>query len=101
MMGLIRRSFVYLETENFTRLYKEIVKPHLEYTNSVWMPRRNKDIITLENVQRRTTKLVPGLQDLNYPDRLKILNLPNVVYRCLRGNMIEMFKMVSGHMMSK
>ena len=40
MMGLIRRSFVYLDTENFTRLYKAIVRPHLEYANSVWMPRR-------------------------------------------------------------
>ena len=71
MMGLIRRSYVYLDTENFTRLYKAIVRPHLVYANSVWMPRRKKDIITLENVQRRATKFVPGLRDLNYPDRLK------------------------------
>jgi len=67
MMGLIRRSFVYLDTENVTRLYKAIVRPHLEYANSVWMPRRKKDTITLGNVQRRATKLVPGLRDLNYP----------------------------------
>ena len=39
MMGLIRRSFVYLDTENFTRLYKAIVRPHLEYANSMWMRR--------------------------------------------------------------
>jgi len=95
MMGLIRRSFVYLDTENFTRLYKAIVRPHLEYANSVWMPRRKNDIITLGNVQRRATKLVPGLRDLNDPDRRKQLNLPTLVYRCLRGDMIEMFKMVS------
>ena len=69
MMGLIRRSFVYLDTENVTRLYKAIVRPHLEYANSVWMSRRKKDIIILENVQRRA-KLIPGLRDLNYPDRL-------------------------------
>jgi len=55
-----------------------------------------KDIITLEDVQRRATKLVPGLRDLNYPDRLTKLNLPTLVYRRLRGDMIEMFKMVTG-----
>ena len=40
--------------------------------------------------------MVPGLRDLNYPDRLKILNLPTLVYRRLRGDMIEMFKIMSG-----
>ena len=29
MMGLIRRSFVYMDTENFTRLCKVIVRPHI------------------------------------------------------------------------
>ena len=76
MVWLIRRSFVYLDTEKFIRLYKAIVGPHREYANSVWMPRR-KDLITLENVQRLATcKLAPGLQDLTFPDRLKKLNLP-------------------------
>jgi len=60
------------------------------------LTRRKKDMITLENVQRRATKLVPGLRDLNYHDRLKILNIPTLVYRRLRGDMIEMFKMVLG-----
>jgi len=95
-MGVIKRSFIYLDTETFTRLYKVIVRPHLEYAYSVWMSRRKKEIITLENVQRRATKLVPGLRDLSYPDRLKQFNLPTLVYRRLRGDMIEMFKMVSG-----
>ena len=60
------------------------------------MPRKKRDIITLENVQRRPTKLVPGLRDLNYSDRLKKINQSTLVNRRLRGDMIEMFKMVSG-----
>ncbi|KAK2146914.1 hypothetical protein LSH36_579g04020 [Paralvinella palmiformis] len=70
MMGLIRRSFVY---RKFTGLYKAIVRPRLDYANSVCMPRRKKDIMISENVQRRATNLVPGIRDLNYPDRLKML----------------------------
>ena len=31
MMGLVRRSFIYLDKENFRWLYKAIVRPHVEY----------------------------------------------------------------------
>jgi len=95
-VGLIRRSFVYLDIEHFKILYKAIVRPYLEYANSVWIPRRKKDIIILANVQRRSTKLVPGLRDLNYPDRLNNIHQPTLVYRRPKGDMIEMFKIVTG-----
>ena len=35
-----------------------------EYVQAVWSPMRKKDIIAIKNVQRRATKLVPGLKDL-------------------------------------
>ena len=35
MMGLVRRSFIYLDKENFRWLYKAIVRPHVEYINTV------------------------------------------------------------------
>jgi hypothetical protein len=38
----------------------------------------------IENVQRRATKMVPGLADLTYEDRLKRLKLPT-----LRGDLEE------------
>jgi len=68
---------------------------HLEYSNSVWMPRRKRAIITMDNVQRRATKLVLGLCDIIYHDRLTQFNLPTLVYRRPRGDMIGIFKMVS------
>ena len=35
----------------------------------------------IENVQRRATKIVPGLEDLTYEGRLKRLKLPTLRYR--------------------
>ena len=69
---------------------------YLEYANQVWAPRHAKHIIMLENVQRRATKLVPSLANLEYEDRLKRLNLPSLAYRRLRGDLIEVYKIMSG-----
>ena len=38
VMGIIRRSFTYLDEEVFTLLFKTLVRPHLEYAQSVWSP---------------------------------------------------------------
>jgi len=48
-----------------------------------------KDIDKLERVQRRATSLLPHIRQLHYQDRLKIMNL---VYRRVRGDMIEVYK---------
>ena len=36
MMAMIMRSFNYLDQENFRQLFKSLVKPILEYAQSVW-----------------------------------------------------------------
>ena len=92
MVGLIRRSFSFLDCELFKKLYTTFVRPHLEYAQSVWSPHLLKQIIILENVQIRATKLVDDLQHLDYPERLKKLNIPTLAYRRLRGDMIELYQ---------
>ena len=96
IMGVIRRTFKYLDPETFSKLYKSLVRPHLEYANAVWNPYLKKDILAIENVQRRATKLIPGFRDLSYEQRLQRLKLPTLVYRRLRGDMIEVFKILTG-----
>ena len=70
-MGIIRRSFRYLDQKMFVKLYKSLVRPHLEYANVVWCPYKDKDIKLVEGVQRRATKQVPGLKKLTYEQRLR------------------------------
>ena len=91
-LGLLRRTFRYMDKDTFTALYKSRVRPILEYANSVWSPRHKKDIDEIEKVQRRATKMVPGLKDQDYETRLRILKLPSLKYRRARGDMIETSK---------
>ena len=92
IVGQMRRSFSYLDCDTFKRIYVAFVRPHLEYGEPVWSPNLVRNITALENVQIRATKIVDGLSKLTYPERLKRLDLPTLVFRRRRGDVIEMFK---------
>ena len=78
--------------EIFLNLYKSVVRPHLEYAVTVCTPLYKKDMIAIENVQRRATKLVKSIRHLTYQERLKILGLPSLEYRRERADVIEVFQ---------
>jgi len=58
---IIKRNFIYLDTNSFVLLYKAVIRPHLEYANSVWCPYKKGDIENTEKVQKRATKLIISL----------------------------------------
>ena len=51
----------------------------------------------LERKQRRATKMVPELRDLSYEERLKECGLTTLETRRLRGDQIEVFKILNGY----
>jgi len=96
MLGIIKRNFKYLTISSFVLLYKSMVRSHLDYCSSVWVPYKKGDIELLEKVQKRATKLIPTIKTMAYSERLKACKLPTLHYRHIRGDMIEMFKILSG-----
>ena len=96
MLGLIKIGFSCLDKEIFMNLYPVLVRPLLEYCVQVWSPYKRKYINLLEGVQRRATKLVPELRELQYEERLKKLGLTTLEERRVRGDMIETYKIITG-----
>ena len=97
VLGMIRRNITYKEKSLIIPLYKAIVRPHLEYCIQAWTPHLRKDVDMLEKIQRRATKLIPELRDLTYEERLKECGLTTLETRRLRGDQIEVFKILNGY----
>ena len=97
MLGLIMRIITHKEKQLIVPLYKAIVRPHLEYCIQAWRPYLKKDIDKLERIKRRATKMIPGLRDLSYESCLFQCGLTTLETRRLRGDQIEVFKIVNGY----
>ena len=97
MVGLIKRNFVDIDKDTCRTLYCALVRPHLEYAIQSWSPYYKKDILELEKVQRRMTKLVPELEELDYEERCERLGLTTLERRRLRGDLIETYKILNGY----
>ena len=95
VLGIIKKSFITLDTQTLPLLYKSMVRPHLEYGNVIWGPHYKGDQVMVEKVQKRATKLIPCIRHLPYDQRLKILKLPSLMHRRRRGDMLQTFKIVT------
>ena len=78
---MIRINITYKEKNLIVPLYKAIVRPHLEYCIHAWSPHLRKYIYMPEQIQRRATKLIPGLRDLRYEEGLKECGLTTLETR--------------------
>ena len=97
VLAMIRRAFVNISKELFIFLYRIYVRPHLEYCVPIWSPSLAKDIDALEKVQRRPTKMIRGLGNLPYEQKLKSLDLYTLFCRRQCGDLIEVYKVLNGY----
>ena len=84
-LGMIKMTFANLDENILPLLYTSLVRSHLEYGNIIWGPHFKGDVIAVEKVQRRATKLVNTIRNLPYEERLRHLNLPLLKHRRRRG----------------
>ena len=94
ILAVIRRSFCAIDEATLPLLFRTMVRPHLEYANTVWGPFNREDQKRVERVQRRATKLIASIRDRPYEERLQILDLPSMYHRRRRGDMITVYQIL-------
>lgn len=73
------------------RLYRLLVRPHLEYCMQAWHPHLQTEVDLLKAVQKRFTRMIPELRGQDYSVRLKRLNLTTLETRHLGKDLTEVF----------
>ena len=90
------RSTVCRSPDFMATLFASHVRPIIDYCSSVWNVGYIQDIQIIEAIQRRWTKRVTGLGDMDYGQRLKSLRLFSIQGRLLKADLIYCWKILTG-----
>ena len=96
MLAFMSRGLEYKSRDVLLRLYKTLVRPHLEYCEQFWASYLRKDVLALEGVQRRFQRMIPGMKYLSYEKRLRSLHLYSMEFRRMTGDLIETYRILRG-----
>ena len=100
MIAWISRNIICKSKDVMVLIYRSLIRPHLEYCVQAWSPTPRFGnwglILNIEKVQRKFTRLINDIGTLPYGARLQSEKLTTLAERRIRGDLIEVFKIVRG-----
>ncbi|CAL4257066.1 unnamed protein product, partial [Meganyctiphanes norvegica] len=96
MSGVLLRTFSTRQEEPMMRMFNSYIKSKLEYCSLVWSPWHQNEINKLERIQKNFTSKIYGLDQLDYHQRLKKLNLYSLERRRERYLIINVWQQIEG-----
>ena len=95
--GWVLRTFRTREASVMLVLFKALVLPRVEYSSQLWSPVNIGKIRRIEAVQRNFTSKIWGMENLDYWERLKKLQLFSLERRRERYMILHTFKIIENH----
>ena len=92
MLAVLKHTIVTRDQKIFLKLYKQLVRPHLEYAAIIWNPHFKRDINLIERVQKWATRCIIGMSGKSYEKRLGILKLESLAKRRCVFDLVEVYK---------
>ena len=98
ILGIIKWSIGTNSQDAFSQLYKSLVRPILEYAAPVWSPYLIKDIVALEKVKRRASRLALRQKrgEMSYEQRCNLLKWQTLERRREFLSLVQCYKLVFG-----
>ena len=98
MLGVLRRSFSSRNVDLWKKLYTIYVRPLLEYAVPVWCPYLESDIMEIEKIQKRATRIPFERCDNipSYSERCDMMGIQKLRDRRVRGDLIQWYKLTRG-----
>ena len=87
---------IHTRTQPMLKMFNTYIKSKMEYCCIVWSPVNQKWIYELEKIQKNFTKKIKGMEELNYHERLKKLNMYSLERRRERYMIIYGWQQLEG-----
>ena len=90
------RTFKTREAKPMMKMFNSFIRSKLDYCCLIWNPVKKEDIDKIERVQRSFTARIRGLEEMDYHERLKILNTYSLERRRERFLIINAWQQIEG-----